>query len=226
MIKCIVFGFDGTLVDSNHIKIQGFYEITQSCDPSGSIVTDILRRFPGKDRFYMTRAIAQEIIAQGRWPALASLDECARHLVQEYTRFCEQTIVSCPERSGATTILRWLSAKNMPLFVNSATPVQTLTNIMTLRWLDHYFSGVYGFPASKVDNLCDMRDSMKVKEEEILFVGDGESDQSAAVIFGCHFVGVITDNHVGFREQPENTIGNLVELKIVLGKIQESQNVS
>ena len=64
MIRCIVFDFDGTLVASNHIKLQVFYEVTHSYDPSGSTVTRILKQYPNKDRYGIFLEIAHELLGQ------------------------------------------------------------------------------------------------------------------------------------------------------------------
>ena len=61
MIKCVVFDFDGTLVDSNGIKREVFFEIVRDQDPGGEIVAGVFERWPLADRYEKTRRIAEEM---------------------------------------------------------------------------------------------------------------------------------------------------------------------
>jgi beta-phosphoglucomutase-like phosphatase (HAD superfamily) len=62
MIKCVVFDFDGTLVDSNDIKRDTFFDIVQPWDASGEVVAEVFERWPGADRYEKTRKIAEAVI--------------------------------------------------------------------------------------------------------------------------------------------------------------------
>ncbi len=68
MIACITFDFDGTLVDSNLVKVQSFYKIVENYDPSGCTVTEVLQRCSHKDRYGITRELAREFMAKGLIP--------------------------------------------------------------------------------------------------------------------------------------------------------------
>ena len=61
MISCIVFDFDGTLVDSNEIKIRTYYEVARPHDPDGSVVGKVLANGPHVDRFHVIRRILGEL---------------------------------------------------------------------------------------------------------------------------------------------------------------------
>ena len=68
MIACVTFDFDGTLVDSNQVKVQSFYKIVEDYDPSGSTVTEVLQRCSHEDRYGITRELAREFMAKGLIP--------------------------------------------------------------------------------------------------------------------------------------------------------------
>jgi phosphoglycolate phosphatase-like HAD superfamily hydrolase len=39
MIACVAFVFDGTLVDSNQVKVQSFFKVVEDFDPRGCNVS-------------------------------------------------------------------------------------------------------------------------------------------------------------------------------------------
>ena len=51
--KCIVFDFDGTLVNSNSIKRDTFFEIAAQVSDSEHIMEEVLHRSAGKDRYWI-----------------------------------------------------------------------------------------------------------------------------------------------------------------------------
>ena len=202
MIGCIVFDFDGTLVVSNHIKLQVFYEITHSYDPSGSTVTRILKQYPNKDRDGIFLEIAHELLVKNQIPKHQSQEVLATQWAEDYTFSCEQAIATCEEVPGTTETLRWISQQNIPIFINSRTPTPTLNRLVTLRSFDRYASKIYGAPATKTENLWHIQNLSQAHFQEILFVGDSEDDRKAALEVGCHFVGVVLGEQSRFSPPP------------------------
>jgi phosphoglycolate phosphatase-like HAD superfamily hydrolase len=219
MIRCVVFDFDGTLVDSNHVKTQTFYTITQCYDPNGSTVAEVLVRCSQGDRYTITREIARELMARGRLPTQPSVEAWATEWSQSYTITCKKAISNCAEVPGTSSILKWLSLQQIPLFVNSGTPTEALRQIIVLRSLAPYFSGLYGSPSTKVENLRKIQELTTTKENEILHIGDSDDDRKAAVEVGCHFGGVVLSKESRFKEAPEFKIENLEGLKRILDRI-------
>ncbi len=119
MIKCVVFDFDGTLVDSNDIKRETFFTITQPWDACGDVVAEVFERWPAADRYEKTRKIAEELIRRGLLPAGASAESWGERLANDYTAYCESAITGSAERPGASQALMELSGMGMQLFVNS-----------------------------------------------------------------------------------------------------------
>ncbi len=102
MIACVAFDFDGTLVDSNRVKVQSFYEIVEDYDPSGRTVTEVLQRCSNEDRYGITRALAREFIAKGLTPPQPGAEILGAQWAETYTAACEKAIVRCPEVPGAS----------------------------------------------------------------------------------------------------------------------------
>lgn len=224
MIACVAFDFDGTLVDSNQVKVQSFYKIVEDYDPSGCIVTEVLQRCSNEDRYGITRELARQFVAKGLIPPQPGAEILSLQWAETYTATCEATIVRCPEVPGASEVLSWLLNEGIPLYLNSKTPTKALNRLVTLRNLTHYFSGIYGAPASKLENLRHIQELTQAKPDEVLFVGDSEDDWKAAAEFGCHFAGVILDDNNRFRQIPSLHVTNLNELRAIVKNLQENQN--
>jgi len=222
MIGGIVFDFDGTLVDSNDIKLHTFYEVTRSHDPFGSTVTRILQQYPDKDRHGVFLEIVHELLVNNQIPKHQNPEALATQWAEAYTFSCEQAIATCEEVSGTTETLRWISQQNIPIFINSRTPTTTLQRLVTLRSLNSYVSEVCGAPASKSENLRHIQNQTQAKPKEILFVGDSEDDRKAALEVGCHFVGVELGEKNRFSHPlPEIQISDLYQLQPIVRTFHE-----
>lgn len=219
MIACVVFDFDGTLVDSNHVKRDAFYDVTRTFDPGGSTVTEILKKYPQEDRYGLTRRIAAEFAAKGRVPPQTETEGLGARLAAAYTATCEDSIRTCPEVPGALEILKWFSEKRIPVFVNSRTPAEVLKRLVELRSLTPYLAGVYGAPPQKRENLGSILERLNIQPQAMLFVGDSEDDRIAASEVGCKFVGVRFDHGERFQGIPEWQIDRLDRLKDLVEKL-------
>jgi len=221
MIKCVVFDFDGTLVDSNDIKRQTFFDIVGDLDPDGELVAGVFQRWPLANRYEKTRRIAEELNKRQLLPAHSSVDECASQLANAYTLQCERAISRCAEMPGATETLGELSRSGTLLFINSATPVEPLRRILQLRNWVHFFQAVYGVESSKAENLREIALTVKVKPFEMIHVGDQHDDKRGAEQFGCHFVAMAARNSGPVSEQSSLVIKDLRELHSLLRSIAE-----
>ena len=86
-------------------------------------------------------------------------------------------------------------ASQVILYINSATPTESLCAIVKKMGIIHYFKDVLGNPGtknteSKKDNLRLILELEKVTPEELLFIGYHQIDRAAAEAIGCQFLGV------------------------------------
>ena len=68
MIKCIVFDFDGTLVKSNKIKHQLFFEVAKAHGGTDCIVDDVIKEKAGEDRYAIFGEIANRVVKEMAFP--------------------------------------------------------------------------------------------------------------------------------------------------------------
>ena len=202
-INYIVFDFDGTLVDSNLIKQEAYYVVSHSLGYTKQVVANVLASVSG-DRFSIFKKIVTQVADAGQLPESHSIDDWVSLLVAEYTELCEQKIATCPEIPGAAVALSQLKTMGYLLFVSSATPLEPLKRLLSLRKLDTYFAGIYGRPATKVESLQDIMNTYRLSSEELVVVGDGEDDRESALVTGCSFI------RVDPSFSPENIRGGYV----------------
>jgi phosphoglycolate phosphatase len=182
MIRCVVFDFDGTLVDSNNIKQQGFYSIASAHPNGASHMAEALTRIE-YDREGVLRDYARRMFESGV-PLNPDL------LAKTYSAQVDESVATAPEISGATQLLRYLKGAGLKIHVSSRTPQENLQRILTRRgWLP-LFDGVYGSPATKLGTLRNIVRREKVMPSEVVVVGDGDDDAAAAANAGCLFIGV------------------------------------
>jgi phosphoglycolate phosphatase len=179
VIRCVVFDFDGTLLLSNDIKRDGFLLIARDVADGPAIMDEVLRQPPGDRVQILTR-----------FAMLVGMLERVDEWVERYSSWCEQRLLVCPERAGASALLRQLRVSGISIHVNSATPTTTLVPIANRRFLPGTFDGVWGGHGRKASNLEAIAESAGLRGCEVVMVGDGLDDYQASDLFGCHFIGV------------------------------------
>lgn len=217
MIRCIVFDFDGTLVDSNALKRTIAYEVVSKIDGGCTIL----------DRVYAENWCGDRYSIFTRFAELASLEvapekesiRIGRELAREYTRLCEHAVSVCAEIPGASLVLSKLLQNGFLLAINSATPTATLQDIVARRGWSEFFSEVLGAPASKTENLASIAEKFGLARSEIIMVGDRLADLVGAQDFGCHFIGLIQPDS-DFVEPLQFGVSSMSQFLKVLSKIK------
>ena len=188
MISCIVFDFDGVIIDSNQIKYDAFFQIFPSEQKIGSTIKKVLDTHREKSRYFIIKQILVEL-RQGEHLKINELEKEVFSYADRYNTIVEKGVIECDEIEGARKSLEELS-KCYALYINSTTPLDSLKRIISQRLLWKYFRGVYGSPKSKIENLHDILKKGKNSIKEVLVVGDGKSDLELAQKFGCRFIGI------------------------------------
>lgn len=190
MIKAIVFDFDGVIVRNSEFgKDKGWENI-----------------FPPEIKTYVT--LAKKKYSGGRGSRVDIIRELApvmkikseeidvwmEQKIREFEDFTSTFTINdgiIPEDRGALEIL----ASKYPLYLNSATPESILPNLVEKLGIAIFFKNFYGQrnPNSKIENLERARSDTGISVEEILFVGDQDTDFQAAQKIGCQFVGIMND---------------------------------
>ena len=188
MIRCVVFDFDGVLVDSNAVKRRAYTDIFSAWGlVVGVVVGAVLRADTEDDRFGIIRAILRLLPGAPATPE--ELEPLVAEYAARYNHICEEHAATCGEVAGAAETLDRL-AGNLPLYIVSATPQASLQRIVARRGWGRHFRGVLGRPATKQENLAAVMGQEGIDGAQVVFVGDGRRDLEAALSMGCRFVGV------------------------------------
>jgi len=210
-------------VQSNSIKRDAYFQVAKAFGVSGELVEDVLAAFPQSTRAEVFDRVVRRLRQEDsppRWGGEAS-PKLADEMTNAYGAICEREITVCPEVPGASEALEILNNAGLDLFINSATPLSALGNLVRLRGFDRYVKDMFGTPAGKYENLSTISSRHGAKPKETLVVGDGDDDWAAARRFGAWFVGVTaTENRFG--EQPEQVVHDLRELPTLLAEFQQN----
>jgi phosphoglycolate phosphatase len=184
MTKCVIFDFDGTLVQSNEIKKKTFYEVTKDL-PGASKELDKLLSSPNSgDRYSIFRQLVKN---------LQIVDDnftIATKFSNSYSEICQHKILNAKEINGASNIIKNLKVLGIKVFISSATPQNPLESIIKAKGWYVLFDGVFGSPLSKNEHIQIIINKYRFPIKDMVYVGDSEVDRIVADINGCKFIGI------------------------------------
>lgn len=186
MIRCVAFDFDGTLVRSNAIKQQAFYEVVGDVEGGICAIRRIFEDGIEGNRYRLFAELARRL---GR----KRPEDFTLTLAARYSDLCRRLIAVCDEIPGARTTLEMLFGRGLPLYLVSATPETDLLPIVEERKLTALFRRIHGGPTTKASLLAGIIADEAIDPHELAMVGDRDDDRAAAEAVGCHFIAVTAD---------------------------------
>ena len=204
-----MFDFDGTLVDSNEIKREAFFTVSDHLSSSQKIMFEILNMTDLGDRYDIFNRYSKRLNEEFEF----LVDE--DFLVEKYSAICEENVSLAESILGFDSLLNFLKKTDIKVIISSATPTIALKKIIINRKIDHFFDHIYGSPESKVEHIKKVIKDYNINPKEILYVGDSEDDMQASVISGSFFIGVGND-YSRFLSDQHQIVSNLDSIRNIL----------
>lgn len=192
-IKVVVFDFDGTLIESNQVKYDAYFQVFPQDNEWEKVIRRVLKRSYEKSRY----AVIDEILREKGWAPASSEMLVAEvdRLSEDYGKRVFSEVKKCPARLSVEVVLERL-CKILRLYLSSTTPEHQLYELVDHRGWTGYFQNIFGFPREKSATLKMILEQENILPENLLVVGDGESDRISARDTGCHFFKVLPETDI------------------------------
>lgn len=176
--RALVFDFDGTLVDSNPIKLRAF----EAC----------FADFPHRREEILAYCLGHHAVPRGdkfrhvyeRIIGLPYTDATAAVLHERFFALTTDQIVAAPEIAGASAFLESVHGGHRTALLSS-TPHRILVHVLVERGWWRFFSRVRGAPVDKREWLVSLRGEWGLAEWDAVVFGDTDEDIAAAWAAGC-----------------------------------------
>jgi phosphoglycolate phosphatase-like HAD superfamily hydrolase len=182
-IDLVVFDCDGVLLDSMGAKIQAFRDWVpvRYAHLREDFMSVIMDGF-GKAREHHVKTFYSEIVGKPATPDRIEAE------VARFTEICEPLCASAPWRLGSREFVEACIESGIPRYVLSGTPQKPLEDMLESTGGTPLFDVIIGSPPTKPESLELILRETQVGPERMIFVGDANADQEAALHVGAHFV--------------------------------------
>ena len=178
----LVLDFDGVIVESVDIKCAAFVELFADHPQHQAGARQHFLQHAGISRQIKIRWVYEHLLNQ-------PLDDQTLHdLCERFSALVMGAVCEAPLVPGAAQVLENAAAAGLSLSIASGTPQQELERILERRGLAGHFQLALGSPMTKPEMLMVFASQQACAPQQLLFVGDGESDLLAAREAGVPFI--------------------------------------
>lgn len=215
MIKCILFDFDGVIVESVDVKTEAFKILFKDYPQHIEAITQFHINNGGMSRYDKFRFIYKHILKEE-----LSVDKF-NQLCERFSELVVEKVILAPFVEGAQELLDKCLG-HYKMFVISGTPEREIKEIVRRRDLEKYFAGVFGSPATKTDLIKGILRNNDYHPREVIFVGDSVNDFQAAKDTGLFFVARVLDKNTTWLHSSEVKVrfDNFVNVAEFLEKLE------
>jgi len=209
-LRAIFFDFDGVIMDSMHLKLDGYCLAMQPYGFAREDVNRLMRRYMGQSRRRIIRFMHAELAGSE-----ISDDEFERAL-QVFNEHDDASRDAMTPIPGSYEFLDRAHRDHFTAVV-TGTPEDFILKTTAHHNLDRYFDIVRGSPDTKRDIIAKLLADNALVPDECIFIGDGKTDQEAADHHAMRFVG-LDNGDASFDPQTAwKVVRDLNELRPTLG---------
>lgn len=178
----VVLDCDGVILDSNPLKTHAF-ALALEGEPEKYVAEMIAyhKSKGGVSRYKKFLHYFQKINPQ------PSVGEKVQVTITKFARIVQNGLMECDYIPGVVNFINDVKEKGLPLFVVSGSDGEELREVFNKRNIDSLFSGIYGSPPTKTENMKKVKSQVGAQTKG-LFFGDSRSDIEAAEGFGLDFI--------------------------------------
>jgi len=204
MIKCLIFDFDGVILDSVNIKTLIFKEMYSHYGTGiANKVEDYHLKNGGMSRFKKFKYFEEVILKK------KCSNKKINFLSKEFESKVKHKVIKASYIKGAKRFLN-TNYKKYKFFISTGTPQKEIVEILKEKKIKHLFKGIYGSPESKKNHIKKIIKKYSFKKEDILFLGDSRNDYEAALDQNINFIAV--GNNYFFKEKEIDKLVDLSQL--------------
>ena len=212
MIKAIIFDFDGVITESNNIKANGYLELFAEFPEAIPEFKEYHRNHFGAFRNEKIRYFYAEILGQELTP------EKSGELVHKYADAVFGQMVTAPYVKGIIDFLEQ-NKEQYRFFIVTGCPTEEVKEVARQRGIAHYFRAIYGSPKDKAENIRGLLLEHKLKNKEVIFIGDTESDWEYAARTRVPFVARLTPESGCLAQSYPYIIKDMTELTSAIERL-------
>ena len=173
--NCIVFDFDGVILDSMAIRDKGFKEVLKDFNDNDVVrLLKYHRENGGLSRYNKFRYFYENILNQ------PVTEEIVNDLAENFSKIMKKILTSKNLLIQDSLLFIEKYYKQIPLYVASGSDQKELRYLCKKLDIDKYFVEIYGSPTPKVDLVKKIIEENKYEPNKVVVIGDAHNDKEAA----------------------------------------------
>jgi phosphoglycolate phosphatase-like HAD superfamily hydrolase len=186
-----IFDCDGVILNSNQLKINAMESALRALSINDNQVqqcSEYFRKNFGKSRYHHVEHFVSNILQIDQETTRKALE---LKIITLFSNQCRKLYLEAELTPGFLDFLQILRGKK---YIASGSAQDELRGVFKERGLEHHFSGIYGSPTAKSDNINHILELEKT-EKAVMF-GDAISDLEASIANKIDFIAYRTYSNV------------------------------